>query len=369
VLNRVADDRTWAAPRRRRFRRFVILVAATIAAACSQAPVDPGRWDGVRAALNRAIRELRPADPEAAAEVERLIAAAEIATAKENAVSGWRREPGRAPAAWNRAALTGSRAVAALRTERSEQAARLASLLSRAEVRIEAAEGRVGLAGVDGSHAGETASARYHVTTAYKLAESGRYASALAHAEEALALAAGLDHSWSRSIERFSDSTLLALWRSQAAETIAESRRDGGAAIIVDKLRRRLILYQGGRQRAVFSAELGGNGLERKLHTGDRATPEGRYRITVKKSGGATKYHLALLIDYPNAADLQRYRAAESGGAVPRGTGAGSLIEIHGHGGTGRDWTDGCVALSNEAMDRLFPQVRVGTPVTIVGTL
>jgi lipoprotein-anchoring transpeptidase ErfK/SrfK len=54
---------------------------------------------------------------------------------------------------------------------------------------------------------------------------------------------------------------------------------------------------------------------------------------------------------------------------VPDGTGPGSLIEIHGHGGTGRDWTDGCVALSNEDMDQLFSRVRVGTPVTIVGTL
>ncbi len=119
----------------------------------------------------------------------------------------------------------------------------------------------------------------------------------------------------------------------------------------------------------MFAAELGGNGLERKLHTGDRATPEGRYKVTVKKAGGATKYYLALLIDYPNAADLRRYRAAEAGGDVRRGTGAGSLIEIHGHGGSGRDWTDGCVALTNEDMDRLYPKVRVGTPVTIVGTL
>jgi L,D-peptidoglycan transpeptidase YkuD (ErfK/YbiS/YcfS/YnhG family) len=53
---------------------------------------------------------------------------------------------------------------------------------------------------------------------------------------------------------------------------------------------------------------------------------------------------------------------------VPLRAGVGSLIEIHGDGGQGRDWTDGCVALSNSDMDRVFARARVGTPVTIVGT-
>jgi hypothetical protein len=346
------------------------MVAAVLAgSACREAPPDPSSWDGVRAALGRAVRELRPSDPTTAAEVERLLAEAEVVTAREQAAPLWRRDPGRISAAWSRATVTAGRGLTLVRTERADQAARLGSLLARAGARIEAAEGRVGLAGVDGRSAGETAAARYRITTARKLAEEGELAAALDHAEEALTLAAGLDHSWSRSIERFSDPILLALWGEQVRDTIEDSRRSGGMAIIVDKLRHRLSLFEAGRERAVFTAELGGNGLERKLHTGDRATPEGRYRITVKKSGGATRYHLALLIDYPNPADLRRYRAAEAAGEVPRGTGAGSLIEIHGHGGTGRDWTDGCVALSDEDMDLLYPLVRVGTPVTIVGTL
>ncbi len=361
----MADERKPAASR----RRFLFCVALLIAAGCSQAPPDPSNWDGFRSALRRAVREVRPADPEAAVEIERLIAVAESETARQNAVSRWRRDVARTPAVWSDAMLTARYALAAVRSVRAGQAARLASLLARAESRIVAAERRIGSAGVDGRTAGETASARYHATTARRLAESGDYVTAIEHAEEAVVVAAGLDHSWSRSVERFSDPTLLALWREQADETIKESRRTGRAAIIVDKFRRRLHLYENGRERAVFAAELGGNGLERKLHTGDRATPEGHYKVTVKKAGGATKYYLALLIDYPNAADLRRYRAAEASGEVRRGTGAGSLIEIHGHGGTGRDWTDGCVALSNEDMDRLYSKVRVGTPVTIVGTL
>ena len=345
------------------------MAVALAVGGCRQAPPDPSAWEGVRAALTRATRELRATDPAAAAEVERLVTAAEAVSAREHAVARWRRDPVRIPAAWSRAAVAASRSLSAVRAERAAQNARLDSLLALAEARITAAEARVGRAGVSGRHAGETATARYHVTAARKLAAGGELNVAVEHAEEALALAAGLDTSWTRTIERFSDATLLELWRSQVADTIKESRRSGGAAIIVDKFKRRLYLYEGGQKRAVFAAELGGNGLVRKLHSGDRATPEGRYLVTVKKSGGATKYYLALLIDYPNSADLRRYREAEAAGEVPRGTGAGGLIEIHGHGGTGRDWTDGCVALADEDMELLFKKVRVGTPVTIVGTL
>ncbi len=369
MLTPVSVERTPAANSRRFLLCTALVIAAAMVAGCSQTPPDPSEWDGIRTVLKKAIREVRATDPETATEIERLMAVAEVETARQNAASRLRRETGRTTVVWNSAVVAAGRALAAVRSERTAQDARLASLLARAEAHIEAAEGRIGLAGVDGRIAGETSSARYHATTARRLAGSGDFTTAIEHAEEALVVAAGLDHSWSKSVERFSDPTLLALWREQAKETIDESRRTGRAVIIVDKLQRRLLVYEGGRERAVFAAELGGNGLERKLHTGDRATPEGRYRVSVKKGRGATKYYLALLIDYPNASDLRRYRAAETAGEVPRGTGAGNLIEIHGHGGSGRDWTDGCVALTDEDMDRLFAMVQVGTPVTIVGTL
>jgi len=52
---------------------------------------------------------------------------------------------------------------------------------------------------------------------------------------------------------------------------------------------------------------------------------------------------------------------------IPRGASMGGLIEIHGNGGRGKDWTKGCVALRNSDMDDLFRRTSVGTPVTIVG--
>jgi murein L,D-transpeptidase YafK len=149
---------------------------------------------------------------------------------------------------------------------------------------------------------------------------------------------------------------------------VTMSRTTGSAAIVVDKVDRRLLLYEHGRVALSVPVELGANGLRRKQYAGDRATPEGRYRITVKKQGASTRYHKALLIDYPNRDDLRRFESARADGTVPVDTGPGSLIEIHGGGGRDRDWTDGCVALTDRDMDRIFDRVKVGTPVVIVGT-
>lgn len=336
---------------------------------CSPAPPPADTWDGFREVIRRSARELRQGDAEGADVVERLLANAERATALERSAPSWRRDPGRRAAAWNRAVSTAGRLVAELRAERSEQRQRVEALLAEVEPRLESARARIGRSGVSVRDAAQIASARHHLATARRLAELGEYPAAVEHAEIAVSLAFDLDASWRASTERFRNPALLALWRTLAEQTIDESRYGRDAAIVVDKNARLLHLYRSGRRERSFPVELGANGIERKLHAGDRATPEGRYRVTVKKAGGATRYYLALLIDYPNAQDRMRFEHAVKTGAIPRSTGVGGLIEIHGFGGEGRDWTDGCVALSNQDMDRLYPLVSVGTPVTIVGAL
>jgi hypothetical protein len=167
---------------------------------------------------------------------------------------------------------------------------------------------------------------------------------------------------------RMADPALRDRWQEWTDATLAESRQGGGVAVIVDKLARRLILVEGGRRVRAFTAELGRNGLADKIYAGDAATPEGRYRVVEKKEGEDTAYHRALELDYPTDADREEFAAARRRGLVPAGRGIGGLIEIHGHGGRGTDWTNGCIALSDAEMDRLFAAVEVGTPVTIVGT-
>jgi murein L,D-transpeptidase YafK len=149
---------------------------------------------------------------------------------------------------------------------------------------------------------------------------------------------------------------------------VAWSRRTGRAAIVVRKDSHLLTLYRGGRRVRDYRADLGYGSIRDKLVAGDGATPEGRYRITVRKGKGQSIYYKALLLDYPNAEDRVAFARARRSGAVARGASPGGLIEIHGEGGRGKDWTKGCVALTNADIDQLFTRVEVGTPVTIVGS-
>ena len=163
--------------------------------------------------------------------------------------------------------------------------------------------------------------------------------------------------------------TALPQWRQWVAQTIGWSRKNSRAAIVVVKMERACRLYVDGALSAEYRAEFGPNWLAHKRYQGDKATPEGQYRICAKKGPGQSKYHRALVFDYPNEEDRRAFAAAKKRGELPASAGIGSLLEIHGGGGKYADWTDGCVALRNEDMDALFGRVAVGTPVTIVGSL
>jgi hypothetical protein len=308
-------------------------------------------------------------DPAAASDLERLIADAEAAAAAERAAPFWRPASRSGSASWQRATAETVRVVRRVRRQERADRERLDSLVRTAEFELGRAEERVGRAGVTGRQAALLSNARFRLSAALRLAGAGKVEPAIAAAEDALEITGELAAAWHRKHQRFSEPGLLAIWRNQVARTVAESRRTGGVAIVVNKYGRQLSLYRAGRELMSFTVELGSNGLERKLHAGDRATPEGLYRVVVKKGSGATRYHLALLLDYPNPEDRRRYSQAVAAGEIARGVGIGSLIEIHGDGGSGRDWTDGCVALANDDMERLYQLVTAGTPVVIVGAL
>ena len=157
-------------------------------------------------------------------------------------------------------------------------------------------------------------------------------------------------------------------WQEWATSTINESRRGGSYAILIEKIPSVLHLYQGGKKKYTFEAEFGKNWLGDKMSRGDFATPEGKYEVTKKLSGGSTKYHKALMINYPNKIDIQEFNERIRNGKLPADARIGDLIEIHGDGGKGANWTQGCVALRNEDMDILFKYASKGTPVTIIGS-
>jgi hypothetical protein len=158
-------------------------------------------------------------------------------------------------------------------------------------------------------------------------------------------------------------------WRRWIDTTISESRNSQDYSLIVDKFSRKLIVFYNGEARFTYSAELGKNWVGDKRVKGDKATPEGMYKITNKFLSDSTKYYKALLLNYPNDEDTAIFESMLEKGSLPRSAKIGGMIEIHGNGGKGSDWTAGCIALTDREMDSLFKLVKVGTPVTIVGSM
>ncbi|MGV3513348.1 MAG: L,D-transpeptidase family protein [Novosphingobium sp.] len=136
------------------------------------------------------------------------------------------------------------------------------------------------------------------------------------------------------------------------------------AEVRVEKAARRLLLLdaQGYPVKIYDAIQLGDEPVGPKRFEGDERTPEGRYLLDYGNASSA--FHLSLHISYPDSRD-RAY--AES-----QGKSAGGAIFIHGQPnslGTGRmegDWTDGCIALSNEEIEEVWQLVPDGTPVELV---
>jgi murein L,D-transpeptidase YafK len=132
--------------------------------------------------------------------------------------------------------------------------------------------------------------------------------------------------------------------------------------IIVDKSARQMSLIQDGRTLRTYRIALGFAPVGDKSRQGDGRTPEGTFRIAVRND--ASKYHLSLGIDYPQAEDRAR---ATAGGFDPGGD-----IMIHGQpnalpDGTviKGDWTAGCIAVSNAEMREIWAATNSETIVEI----
>lgn len=150
----------------------------------------------------------------------------------------------------------------------------------------------------------------------------------------------------------------------------AGSLREGGRSagsepkitrLVIVKHKRRLYLLSGGKVVRRYSIDLGFAPRGDKKVEGDGRTPEGRYVIDRKNPN--SRYHLSLGISYPNARD--RAEAARLGKSP------GGDIFIHGRPFLvrllkgRRDWTAGCIAVSNREIEEIYRLVEIGTPIDI----
>jgi hypothetical protein len=148
------------------------------------------------------------------------------------------------------------------------------------------------------------------------------------------------------------------------AVAAAPPRLAAADRILVKKSERRLYLLHSDRVLRDYPIRLGLNPYGHKQREGDFRTPEGVYRLSRRNQH--SEFFLSLEVSYPNEVDRDR---ARSSGVRP-----GGLIMIHGQPNeprkspdyyAGKDWTDGCIAVSNPDMVDIWLRTSIGTPIEI----
>lgn len=129
--------------------------------------------------------------------------------------------------------------------------------------------------------------------------------------------------------------------------------------VLVFKKQRRMYLMHNRKILRTYNIGLGFAPVGDKMVEGDGKTPEGLYYIDRRNPN--SDFHLSLGINYPNSRDIEE---AKKLGKKPGGD-----IFIHGRGhlydALVRDWTWGCIAVTNDEIEEIYAMVRDGTPVAI----
>jgi murein L,D-transpeptidase YafK len=156
----------------------------------------------------------------------------------------------------------------------------------------------------------------------------------------------------------------VAFFSSQALSAAGPPLQADATAdkVVVLKSYRRLLLMKGDEVLKTYIVQLGGDPVGPKIRQGDNRTPEGQY--VLDRHNAKSDYHRSIHISYPNVDDVARARKL--------GFSPGGELYIHGlpndfrgHSEALGDWTEGCIAVTNAAMDEIWRAVADGTPIEI----
>lgn len=132
--------------------------------------------------------------------------------------------------------------------------------------------------------------------------------------------------------------------------------------ILIEKGARRMTVWQQDGPPRTYTVQLGFSPEGTKTRQGDGRTPEGVFRID--RLNPQSRFRLSLGLDYPQASHRQ---AARAGGYDPGGD-----IMIHGQPNqipqgyrVKGDWTEGCIAVTNDEIEEIYAMARIGTEVEI----
>ncbi len=135
-------------------------------------------------------------------------------------------------------------------------------------------------------------------------------------------------------------------------------------SVVVYKQQRKLVLLSKGKEVKTYRVALGGEPVGPKRQKGDHRTPEGSYVLDSRNAN--SHFYKAFHISYPNQQDIaaaKKLRVSPGGDIMLHGlpkeyAWVGKAHALH-------DWTDGCIAVTNEEMDEIWKLVRVRTPIEI----
>lgn len=140
--------------------------------------------------------------------------------------------------------------------------------------------------------------------------------------------------------------------------------------IIVDKSDYELKVYDDEGWYATYPVVFGGKDLSDKMREGDKRTPDGQFKVILKKIH--KQWGPELLLDYPNPTSIQKFNQRKAQGLIAPNAKIGNGIAIHATRPQEEwtvdnyyNWTDGCVSVKYTEMKDLFSYIPVGTPVTI----
>jgi murein L,D-transpeptidase YafK len=134
--------------------------------------------------------------------------------------------------------------------------------------------------------------------------------------------------------------------------------------VVVVKHERTLQLLNQGKVIKTYKVALGGEPVGAKTRQGDHKTPEGIYILDSRNAH--SQFYKSIHISYPSARDLA---AARQKGVSPGGD-----VFVHGlpngygwigAGHRAKDWTDGCIAVTDQEIDEIWRAVANGTPIEI----
>ena len=134
--------------------------------------------------------------------------------------------------------------------------------------------------------------------------------------------------------------------------------------IVILKSKRELQLFSGAKLLKTYRVALGSHPAGAKSCEGDGKTPEGTYRIVSRNAKSA--FHKSLRVSYPNDHDRAQAASAQCS--------PGGDIMIHGlpngygwigAGHRSKDWTAGCIAVTDAEIEEIWQAVANGTLVEI----